>query len=71
MLPNHIGYGIYLGESGTPRVIRRQSWPRGSAPQPARTTKGLRAVVGHALIGLGQLVAAERQPSVATRSAAR
>jgi hypothetical protein len=70
MLLNHIGYEIYYG-GGCPetRAVRRQSWPRGSAPGASVSGGGgLRAAIGHALIGLGQLLAADHPTQALTSS---
>ena len=67
MLFNDIGYDIYLsGGASRPRRPRRQSWPRtwGMTPAASKRRVGARRFVGRALIGLGQLIAAE--PRLAT-----
>jgi len=66
MLLNDIGYNIYYAGGSHQRPLRkRRSWPRVTAvsSMPAAAAAGPRRIVGRALIGLGQLIAAE--PSMA------
>jgi hypothetical protein len=65
MLLNHIDYEIYYaGGCSESRLIRRESWPRGSARPATATQPALRVALGHALIGLGRLIAAENRTPV-------
>jgi hypothetical protein len=67
VLLNDIGYDIYYsGGASKVRQPRRQSWPRTWPTSPAASEPrvGARRILGRALIGLGQLIAAE--PRMAT-----
>ena len=69
MLLNHIDYEIYYaGGCSASRVVRRQSWPRGSAPRLKASGPALRVALGHALISLGRLIAAENRTPVSAAS---
>jgi hypothetical protein len=75
MLPTNNEYDIYFG-GGSPGYqerphARRQSWPKGSAvaATSARTRFSPRRAVGRALIGLGQMIAAEPRIHAQTRPA--
>jgi hypothetical protein len=45
------------------RALRRPSWARTHTPARGVERRGPRRVVGHALIGLGRLIAAESAPA--------
>ena len=73
MLPNEIDYDIYYAGGCHERpLLRRQSWPRGSAAATDTGTDariGPRQLVGRALIGLGQMIAPEMSVTAAPRAA--
>ena len=61
MLLNDIYYATHEIEAG---ALRKASWARQyEAVVAARKRRGTRSIVGHALINLGQFIAAEPAPS--------
>lgn len=53
------------------RALRGPSWARPYDAKPAANGGGPRGLVGHALMGLGRLIAAEASPATAQLRAGR